>query len=149
MKLKASLNKSLFILLILLLALVSFLTGLSAVISFQSKNLLAKKIENAVIQSEKLSSFDKGMTFERALKTYSSNLSFAVFDLDCTPIHVTNLLINPSVCKNRDNIFVWREFITTSQKTLLLGFQDDTTFFTIWKDCSFEFECLGKITTTQ
>jgi signal transduction histidine kinase len=117
-----NLNKSFLSFLILFFSLATFLAGLFAVIAFQSKYLSAQKIETAVIEAERLVSFDPAITLERALKLYSGTLSFAVFDKDCNPIYVTDLLIMSQTCQARHENFTWKEIDSPTEKKLLIGF---------------------------
>ena len=122
MRLSRNLNKSLSILTIAFFALATFVAGLFAVVAFQAKDLSIKKIETAVIQSERAMVFDVNMTLERALKLYTNSESFAVFDQACSPIYSTDLLIHPSTCTNRHSSFDWKEILSPSGKKMIIGF---------------------------
>ena len=134
MNLFRNLNKNKLITIILFFSLATFLAGLFAVIAFQSKYLSAQKIETAVIEAERLVSFDPAITLERALKLYSGTLSFAVFDKDCNPIYVTDLLIMSQTCQARHENFTWKEIYSPTEKKLLIGFATHFSLQEYWNE---------------
>lgn len=135
MKLIRRFNKGSLILLILSVALASFLGGLSVIISFQSKYLLKTKVESAVVDAQRLVNFDKSITLERALKLYSGNLSYGVFTRNCTPVYITNLLINSQACLNRIHKFNWMDVSgNLTRRRLVLGYSEVFSFEDFWDE---------------
>jgi len=115
-------NKSILLFLILFTSVASFLTGLFTVLSFQSKYLLKDKIENAISEAERLTIFDKSITPERALKIFSGNLFFSIFNNDCTSFYSTDLRLHSESCQKRDPQFSWYLITTPRNNTYILGF---------------------------
>lgn len=114
-------GKASLIALILVLATLSFASGLSAVIFIQSKYLLSQKIESAIHNAERLSQLDRSISFDRALRIYTGNLAFSVFYKDCEPFYSSDLLILPSSCESRDQQFAWGEFEDFHGRVFLIG----------------------------
>lgn len=115
---------------IVLVALATFLLGLWTVFLLESKNITSEKIESSINNAEKLSALDQTITFERGLKIYDPNLSFAIFDRTCKPIYLTNLMIFEGLCQVRHKDFNWRNFRSASGNHYILGFSSQLTIKT-------------------
>ncbi len=128
MNLTQNLNKKLLVVIVLFLALITFLGGLCAILLFQSKSLSSNRILNVFQDAQKLSSFDHSISFERALKIYEGSLSFSVFDKNCSPVHVSDMMILSRNCELRDNSIHWLETSGLSGDKYIIGFSGEFNF---------------------
>jgi|GEM_PF-5298568 len=121
MQIRLNSGKASLIALTLLVATLSFIVALSTVIYLQSKYLYTQKIESAVQNAERLSQLDKSITFDRALRIYTGNLAFSIFDEDCEAFYSSDLLIIPSSCETRDPRFEWSQFKSLFGRQFIIG----------------------------
>jgi signal transduction histidine kinase len=128
-------QKIVFLTLILFFSLTSFILGLLIILSFQQKYLLFNKLKTSVLEAEKLSTFDQTIPLERALKIYSQNLAYAVFDENCHPTFVTDLRILSQSCLTKDDAYSWQELSRANGEKIIIGFSPQLeNFLDIWKD---------------
>jgi signal transduction histidine kinase len=134
MKFFLNLNKKILAVIVLFSALTTFIGGLYTILLFQSKYLRSSRIERVIQDAQKLSSFDHSISFERALRIYEGNLSFSFFEKDCSPIHVTDMMILSRNCELRDSSFHWLETKGLSGEKYIIGFSGEFNFRNYFED---------------
>jgi signal transduction histidine kinase len=121
-------RKNLF-LLIMISATLTFLAGIAVVIQFQSNSLISNQIKGIILDAQKLAQLDKNISFERALKIYGGDLPFSLFNQDCLPIYVSDLMILSSSCLNRIDSLEWRETKGIDNQAFIIGFSKQSGFY--------------------
>lgn len=122
------------ILLIVTSAALFFITGLWTIFSIQSKTIFEKKLLNSIKSAERLSTIDNSISFERALKIYSNNLTFSIFSSRCEPLHIKDLKITTSACVKRDSQYVWIETNNLFGTKIIIGSSNDSSTFKLLLD---------------
>lgn len=105
------------------LAMISFAAGLWIVFYFQSKNITNQNILEAVYKAEKLVQIDPLINFERAMKIYEIDQTFALFNTNCNSVYNNDLMIIEDLCRTRDKKFTWVQIERSSGDDLILGYK--------------------------
>lgn len=109
------------ILLIQLISVVGCLSGIWFFYSYFSDSIRTKRVQEVYNQALRLSSTDMTVSFSRALQIYQSDEPFSLFDQNCDPIYVNDLVISKGSCNLQDRRFWWGSFKSADDKLIYVG----------------------------
>src|SRR5688500_5177502 len=122
MKLSFALNRKTLIILSTLATLLTLIFSICVVSSIHVKKINSEKIRKAILSAEKVSRMEEKISFERALRLYHLDQTYAVFTNNCFPKYVTDIKITSKHCLGRSKIAEWLVLSNGENNVYIVGY---------------------------
>jgi signal transduction histidine kinase len=77
-----------------------------------------------VLEADRLSSLEKDISFDQALKIFNPKIPINVFDEECTPVFVSDLMTLRDHCILKSPSYYWLELEGSRNRKLIISFHD-------------------------
>jgi signal transduction histidine kinase len=107
-----------------LIIFIGFISSLKFVAYHLSTYYQVNQYKKLVLEADRLSSLEKDISFDQALKIFNPKIPINVFDENCAPVFVSDLLILQDHCLVRNSSLNWLELEGSRNRKLIISFHD-------------------------